>query len=134
MNLLSYFFIKERIINYYDNNQRRIRNRFIMINGKMNGKYESWYENGNKEESCYYKNDLKNGNYEKFHHNGIISIRCFYKDDCIDGKYEKFYLDGTKYWEFFNKNKVCIENPGEFGKWEIMQLTLEAKINKLIKL
>ena len=48
--------------------------------GKVNGLYREWYENGQLERECTYKDDKKAGLYRRWYKNGQLQEECTYKD------------------------------------------------------
>ena len=63
-------------------------------NGKLNGSYEMWNNNGIPQIKCNYNDDKKNGLYEEWFLNGKQYIKCNYTDDEMDGLYEEWYPNG----------------------------------------
>jgi antitoxin component YwqK of YwqJK toxin-antitoxin module len=63
-------------------------------NGKMDGLYESWYDNGNPELKIYYTNSVKNGLYESYDYAGQILCKCTYEDGHLIGLYQQWYENG----------------------------------------
>ncbi len=71
-----------------------IRKRNHYTDGKKDGYWESFHENGQLSERGSYKDGLKVGLWEHYHNNGQLWVR---------GEYTK---DGTRdaSWEYFDKN------------------------------
>jgi len=76
-NLLKRVFIKTKYSEYYE------------IDGKFDGEYKRWYENGQLEEHCYYKNGKLDGEYTSWHQNGRPLQHSHYTNGLYDGKYKK---------------------------------------------
>jgi antitoxin component YwqK of YwqJK toxin-antitoxin module len=82
-------------ITYYPNTET-IDEKITYVNGKRNGLYESWYDNGKLEEKVNYKNDKMDGLYESWYDNGILQERSNYKNGKYDGV-RKRYIGHGKY-------------------------------------
>lgn len=76
-----------------DNNKK-----YIIItnycNGKLNGKHETFYDNGNHNIICNYVNNNLHGKYEEFYDDNTCKIICNYVKNVLHGKYEKYYPNG----------------------------------------
>ena len=70
---------------WYDNGQLEIETNFKF--GKHDGKYNSWYENGKKRSEFYYINDKLNGSWKVWHEDKWgLKFKAKYKDGiCISG-------------------------------------------------
>jgi antitoxin component YwqK of YwqJK toxin-antitoxin module len=55
---------------------------YKLPNGKTEGLYQSWYENGQLSLQCNYINDVLEGPYKSWHKNGQLHIECKY----VNGK------------------------------------------------
>lgn len=64
--------------------------------GKPNGKFESWYENGRIKKISEFKNGKPHGNFELCHENGNIKIKAQYLNGMLNGKQEIWYANGNK--------------------------------------
>ena len=49
------------------------------IDGKLNGLYQEYYENGNKKIECNYIDNILNGLYQEYYENGNKKIECNYE-------------------------------------------------------
>ncbi|SNW62837.1 MORN-repeat protein [Orpheovirus IHUMI-LCC2] len=76
---------------------------------KKEGKYEEWWDNGNKRTECYYKDNKLQYKYEGWWNNGKKRIECWYKGDKKEGKYKEWYYNGNKYIKSYYKNGRKIE-------------------------
>jgi len=82
------------------------------INGKKEGVWKRWYENGLLSYECCYKNNKLDGVQTSWYNNGRKRYKWEYKDDNLDGiskgwdrngqfKYETYYKMGE---QIFNLN------------------------------
>ena len=67
--------------------------------GNYEGDFQTWYENGNEKDSCYYLNGAKNGLSKKWHKSGILHIKENFKNGQINGKKEIWNEQGIKVFE-----------------------------------
>jgi len=63
-------------------------------NGKEEGPYETFHENGQLSSKGNYKKGEKEGLWEGFNKNGTLSYRCYYKNGKLEGLTESFNEDG----------------------------------------
>jgi len=76
--------------------------------GKLDGKWTWWYENGKKMLEGNYINDKQDGKWIGWHHNGQIYIEGNYKDGKQEGKVTMWYGNGQKEYEGKYKDGECI--------------------------
>jgi antitoxin component YwqK of YwqJK toxin-antitoxin module len=101
---------KKLFLNYYDNTQLKSKGYFI--DGKKNGEWLMWYENGEKKARFEYKNDLLTDTAFGYYENGkLMCIRMF-----SDGKSEGGFL----FW--YDNGKLKTEghftNNQKSGLWK----------------
>ncbi|MDG2096303.1 MAG: hypothetical protein P8J83_02385 [Paracoccaceae bacterium] len=65
-----------------------------VINGKRDGFWESYYENGQLNWKGNYKNDNLDGPWEYYHKNGQLSFKGNYVDGKEEGSFEHFKENG----------------------------------------
>jgi antitoxin component YwqK of YwqJK toxin-antitoxin module len=63
---------------YYDMEQTELKEEYYEVNGKIEGVYKSYFENGNIDIICNYINGKLNGEYKSYHSNGQLYIICNY--------------------------------------------------------
>lgn len=80
------------------------KNRAIHYNYKIDGEYESYYDNGIKRAKCVYKNQKLNGKYISWYHNNEKMIECTLKDGLYHGQFIEWTPNGNKRIECFYKN------------------------------
>lgn len=68
------------------------------VDGKLQGDYKMWYNNGILFMSAYFKDDKKDGEYILYNPDGTVKFRAIYKDD-IEQK-------STSYSNYGNSNQV----------------------------
>ena len=71
---------------------------FIM-NGKKEGIYRKYYENGQLCEEVNYIDDKMNGIYKRYHENGQLWIEVNYIDNEKNGIYKSYYENGQLWLE-----------------------------------
>ena len=92
----------EEIITYHPN--KNICKKYKLINGKLHGKLERWYENGQKDFEWNYVDGKRHGVFKCWFQNGQQSVECTYVDGVLHGKYESWYTDGRKYQDLIFEN------------------------------
>ena len=82
-----------------------------VINGKRDGFWESYYENGQLNWKGNYKNDNLDGPWEYYHKNGQLSFKGNYVDGKEEGSFEHFKENGKfEKRETWKNGKVIIKN------------------------
>ena len=66
-----------------------------VVNGKREGRWTFWYENGQLLSRINHKNGKREGLYERYYENGTLRYRGHYKNGISVGKSEFFHPDGT---------------------------------------
>ena len=82
---------------------------WLFYEGKLDGEYKSFYENGKLLEHCFYKGGKLNGEYKWFWANGKLEEHCFYKDGELDGEYKSFRDNGKLEEHCFYKDGELIK-------------------------
>ena len=72
-------------ISYHHKEQIKLREEYYEIDGKKEGVYKSYYDNGQLKEICNYIDGKRNGKYKLYHYNGYLDVICNY----IDGKIQR---------------------------------------------
>lgn len=76
---------------------------FDVVNGKKEGKFESYYPNGKLLMSGTLKNNRNEGEWKYFFNNGIVESAGMFENDKPVGKWSWYYPDGTlRQTGFFN--------------------------------
>jgi antitoxin component YwqK of YwqJK toxin-antitoxin module len=83
-------FIYKTIREYYSSEEVKLKYEYVVRFDKKHGKYTTWYENGNKDIECFYKDGKLEGEYKCWYKNGNKEVECFYKDDKLEGEYKKY--------------------------------------------
>ena len=79
---------------WFENGEKK--NEGTFKDGKENGLHKWWYENGHKSEERTYKNGIKEGLWTKWYNNGQKGIEETYKDGELDGLETHWYENGQK--------------------------------------
>ena len=76
-----------------------------VVDGKKDGKWTGWYENGQKEREGTYKDGKEDGLSTTWLENGQKWYEATYKDGKIDGLWTLWYENGQKWVEIAYKNR-----------------------------
>ena len=68
---------------------------FYLNDGKIEGLYKSYHENGMLAEIGFYKDGKANGHFKRYYSDGQLAADVHYRDDKFDGYCEFFNQDGT---------------------------------------
>ena len=82
---------------WYENGQKRSKANWD--NGKRDGKWTTWYDNGEKLAQKKFKNGKKVGRWREWYDDGQIKVVDFYKDGKLDGNSSKWDKNGQKTFE-----------------------------------
>jgi len=67
-----------------------------LLNGKQEGRWTFWFNNGRKSSEGFYKNGIKDGLETLWYNNGRKELEGTYKDGKLDGLFTFWYEDGQK--------------------------------------
>ena len=102
----------DKLMRLYHKNDKVKSEYYVNNNGKRNGKYIQWYENGNKNTECFYKDGNLEGEYKQWWYNGNKRTEYSYKDGNLEGEYKQFNINGilmsTCNYKDNKKNGECI--------------------------
>ena len=88
---------------YYDDDEHTILyEEYFQVNGKKEGEYKSYHENGNLCWICTYINDKEEGISKTYYDTGEISFICYYVDGKENGEYKCYYKNGCELSEDAN--------------------------------
>jgi antitoxin component YwqK of YwqJK toxin-antitoxin module len=79
---------------YHADEKEQKAEQYTYVDGKIDGQYQSWTDDGKKLYVGNYKNDEKSGTWSRYENDSISSSR-HYKNDIQDGDYI-VYFPGTK--------------------------------------
>jgi hypothetical protein len=82
---------------------------FTIINGKLDGEYKEWWENGQPYIHCTYKNGELEGEYKMFYENGQLGEHSFFKEGEEHGEYKSWWENGKLSNHFFYQDSEVIE-------------------------
>ena len=68
--------------------------KYTVKEGRMNGPYELFYENGRLKRKTTFKDDKYHGPYEEFYENGQLAIKTFFKSGKYHGSLQMYYKNG----------------------------------------
>jgi antitoxin component YwqK of YwqJK toxin-antitoxin module len=89
---------------YYQNGNVEIT--CIYKNDKLDGLFEKFYPDGRIQEKTNYKNGKKHGVSETFYENASAQIYAEFQNDTLHGKYVEYYANGKPKLEaFYNHGK-----------------------------
>ncbi|SNW62668.1 MORN-repeat protein [Orpheovirus IHUMI-LCC2] len=102
---LSYYINKDGV-------KDKLRMRSNYLDGKVEGRCQTYYKNGKEKCICYYKNDLLHGLYLARHENGMMALWIEYRDGRHDGRYDEWDDTGHKKYEwrykYGNRDGICL--------------------------
>jgi antitoxin component YwqK of YwqJK toxin-antitoxin module len=90
----KYHYNKYHYNEYYNIDKTKLRSKYFIFNGKIEGKYVQYHKNGQLEKICNYRNGKKEGEYKEYHENGKIWIICNFKNGLKEGKYKIYDVWG----------------------------------------
>ena len=106
-NVIGFFTGVVRI--YYDDEHTKLDEEYFQVNGKKEGEYKSYYENGYLCWICTYINDKEEGEYKEYYDTGEISFICYYVDGNENGEYKCYYKNGCELSEDNSKRKNLLK-------------------------
>jgi antitoxin component YwqK of YwqJK toxin-antitoxin module len=87
---------------YYKSN----RYEFTIVDGKLEGEYNEWHENGQLWVHCFYKKGKRHGELKDWDYYGQLREHSFYKEGKLDGEYKSWYDNGEPF-------EICMYKEGE---------------------
>jgi hypothetical protein len=84
------------------------------LNGRLNGKFEAWFENGKLEFSGQYKNDSRDGTWIIYKDDGSLRYQIEYKNGFTNDR--KVDIDLSDFMDSLERNKDKIADPEKTGK------------------
>jgi antitoxin component YwqK of YwqJK toxin-antitoxin module len=96
------------IIETYYKNTKLLKLRETYKNGKKNGLWESFCENGQLHTKRNFINGIKYGLSEEWYENGQLNSRCIYKNGNFHGYFETWHYDGKS-------NYTCSFDNGKYN-------------------
>ena len=87
----------------------------MVTNGKINGKWTSWYKNGQKYREEHYKDGIPDGLWTKWYENGQKSGEKTYKDG-ERGYWTEWYQNGQKRFEVTYEDGKPVEVIGPWNE------------------
>ncbi len=99
-----------------------------------NGKYISYYKNGNVSRDATYKEGLLDGETKVYYYYGGLSELKYYKEGKLDGSYKSYYTNGTIEYDATYKNDEITGNLIKYfpdGKKQTESAYKDSKLNGL---
>jgi hypothetical protein len=84
----------DNVIELPDDHYKNDEREFTVVNGKLEGEFKDWFDNGQLYEYFFFKNGEKHGEYKSWHVNGLLYKHYFYKDGELDGEIKMWYSNG----------------------------------------
>ncbi len=72
-----------------------LKETFHLIDGKIEGLYKRYYDNGMLAEVGFYKDGQANGHFKSYYPDGQLETDLHYREDKLDGYCEYFRQDGS---------------------------------------
>ena len=90
------------------------KSKAIYIEGKQQGEYKLWYNNGQLSDLCFYRDGKLHGDWKCWHQNGQISDHYIYRNDRPNGEWKSWYDNGqiSEIFVYINGKKE-----GEYKYW-----------------
>jgi antitoxin component YwqK of YwqJK toxin-antitoxin module len=98
-------------IQYYPSGALCLKSNYY--NGKVDGKFEVWFENGRKEFSGQYKNDSRDGVWIIYNNEGKIKYKLTYQSGITQDR--QMEIDESDYLDSLENNKGKIADPEKSG-------------------
>jgi antitoxin component YwqK of YwqJK toxin-antitoxin module len=121
---------------YFEDATDAIQAEYTLLNGKLNGSFKSYYNNGQLKIVGYYVNGLKNGLFKEYDENGILNSEYTMTKDEFNGPIKIYYTDGIlkKSGNYLNglENGIFIEYD-PYGAKEAEYVMTAGKKNGLVK-
>jgi antitoxin component YwqK of YwqJK toxin-antitoxin module len=70
----------EKYIELPDGHYESSKREFTVVNGKLEGEFKDWWENGQLFVQSFYKDGKEHGEYKRWYSNGQPWAHCTYKD------------------------------------------------------
>ena len=93
---------------WHENGQKQYE--ITYKDGKPDGKWTYWHENGQKSGEVTYKDGKRDGLHTSWHDNGQKSGEVTWKDGELDGRETHWYVNGQKSYEGTYKDGWLIES------------------------
>ena len=90
----QFYLIAKDGVNWQEADPRANKLEFYTANGKKDGLYKEWYDNGNLADSCYYKNDVQDGYEFQWYPNGKLKFTRNFTNGRLDGDVKDYDSTG----------------------------------------
>lgn len=92
---------------YYEGDGK-LHYKVIMVGGKWNGEYNSWWHNGNKCIETTYKDDKIHGEYTYWNEDGTLREKKYYNEGIIELNNSNFYISPTNHLHCDIKDTIAV--------------------------
>nr|HPI44856.1 toxin-antitoxin system YwqK family antitoxin [Tenuifilaceae bacterium] len=119
---------------YYDDGYS-IEAEYTLKNGKLNGAIKAYYQNGNIRKTGYFINGKENGLFKEYNEDGSINIEYNMKDGEMNGAIKNYYENGhvKKTGSFLNgKRNGNFKEYAENGNLEVTYSKINDEYNGLL--
>ena len=97
--------MKEQIRDLFSNTEETLGYGLWFSGYDGEGKYKSWYDNGQVMQQFFYKNGKENGEHKQWYEDGQPWQYCFYKNGYYDGEYKSWFGDNREIHCFYKNGK-----------------------------
>jgi antitoxin component YwqK of YwqJK toxin-antitoxin module len=91
---------------YYDLEQNKLKEEYYEVDGKKEGVYKSYRENGQLLHICNYFDDKLNGEFKSYWEDGELFEIINYVNDKIEGEYKAYWGNGELCYKNYYINGV----------------------------
>jgi len=106
---------RDSVWTFYSNNTKTVTRRMEYDAGKINGKVQNFYPDGNVAEEIVWENGQKNGSWKQYFKNGQLKTTATYANHKLDGKFASYTPDGKTSIEGVYRNNV---RDGEWNRYD----------------
>ena len=84
------------LINFFDDEKTQLETKVTYKEGKKDGTYQEYYENGELKIIASYREGKKDGTYQEYYENGQLKTDQVYREGEWAGTYQEYYENGQK--------------------------------------
>jgi antitoxin component YwqK of YwqJK toxin-antitoxin module len=100
---------------------------YEVVDGKKNGEFKTYFENGQLEMAGQIKENLNQGKWTYYYQSGQVESEGTFKDDLPDGKWKWFYENGN-----LKEEGIFVKGDRE-GRWVLYEADGKIKEEKMFK-
>ena len=79
---------------YHDKKRTILHKEYFMVNGKIEGEYKTYYDNGKLDSVYNFVNGKMEGEYKEYYSTGELQLICNYVNGKIEGEYKSYHRNG----------------------------------------